>query len=207
MTGIPQPRGRRRRSPGNVQLSRDAWLDAASTSIAESGLDNVRILVLAEQLRVSRGSFYWHFQDHAEFIKSYLDRWKAKRLTDMAYWRPTPDDPEKELHRLIHVVLGGTPRHPNRLRIELAIRDYARRDKGAAEVLAEVDRARLSQVVPLLERIINEPAEALGLALFATVVGGQLLLAGPTIDAAELAHAVDRAVDLCVQGAKAERET
>ena len=38
------------------RLGRDDWLDAAFAAVVEGGFDNVRVLVLADRLGVTRGS-------------------------------------------------------------------------------------------------------------------------------------------------------
>ncbi|MEY2947838.1 MAG: HTH-type transcriptional regulator AcrR, partial [Pseudomonadota bacterium] len=62
------------------RLTRDDWLDEAFKAVVEAGFDNVKVLSLAEKLKVTRGSFYWHFTDHADLISSLLMRWKVSQL-------------------------------------------------------------------------------------------------------------------------------
>ncbi len=62
------------------RLTRDDWLDEAFNAVVEGGFDNVKVLSLAEKLKVTRGSFYWHFTDHADLINSLLMRWKVAQL-------------------------------------------------------------------------------------------------------------------------------
>ena len=61
--GTPTKTRKRSETP---RLSSDDWLDAAFRAVVEGGFDNVRVLVIAETLGVTRGSFYWHFTDHAD---------------------------------------------------------------------------------------------------------------------------------------------
>ena len=63
-----------------TRLSRDDWLDEAFKAVVDGGFDNVKVLSLAEKLKVTRGSFYWHFTDHADLIGSLLMRWKLAQL-------------------------------------------------------------------------------------------------------------------------------
>jgi AcrR family transcriptional regulator len=176
--------GRRQRAAEKEQLSRDAWLDAAGAAIAEGGFDNVRVLVLAKKLGVTRGSFYWHFKDHQDLIVSFLERWRERRLRDLVNWRPSGDDIESELRRILHLLLSETGRHVWRMRVELAVRDFARRDRFAAEVVADVDRARVEQNAQLLGKIAQDASGArdLALLLYVATIGAQLVVTGPTGD-------------------------
>lgn len=166
------------------QLSRDAWLDAAAVAIAEGGFDNVRVLLLAKKLGVTRGSFYWHFRDHQDLITSFLYRWRDRRLNDLNAWMPSRDDVESETRRILHRLLSEGTHNVQRMRVELAVRDFARKDALAARVVAEIDQARIAQNVELLERIAEDPrgADDLSLLLYVATMGAQLVMTGPIGD-------------------------
>ena len=66
---------------GRKFLTRDEWLAAAMELLRTRGIGGVRILPLAKQLGVSRGSFYWHFEDHDDLLRSMLDWWDHE-MTD-----------------------------------------------------------------------------------------------------------------------------
>ena len=44
--------------------------------LAEHGVESVRVEVLARDLGVSKGSFYWHFRDRGELLEKLLARWE-----------------------------------------------------------------------------------------------------------------------------------
>lgn len=160
------------------QLSRDAWLDAAATAVAEGGFDNVRVLTLAKRLGVTRGSFYWHFQDHAELVTSFLDRWRDRRLRELVHLQPIGKNLEMEVRRIVHMLLSEPARTTRRMRIELAVRDYARREQYAAKIVAEVDAARVAQTASLLQNVTGDAQKARDLALlfYVATIGAQVVL-------------------------------
>lgn len=162
------------------QLSRDAWLDAAGGAIAEGGFDDVRVLTLAKKLGVTRGSFYWHFNDHPELIVSFLDRWRDRRLSELAYLSESSDDKVTELRRIFHLVLSEPAWNTRQMRVELAVRDFARRDSYAAKIVAEVDGARVDHCTALLEKYMPDAEEArdLALLLYVATIGGRVVLTG-----------------------------
>ena len=59
-------------APEAARLSRDNWLDEAFKAVVAGGFENVKVLAIAEKLKVTRGSFYWHFSDHADLINSFM---------------------------------------------------------------------------------------------------------------------------------------
>ena len=40
--------------------------------LARHGIESVRVEVLARDLGVSKGSFYWHFRDRSELLEKLL---------------------------------------------------------------------------------------------------------------------------------------
>lgn len=175
----PTKRSRRRKAPEGEPLGPDAWLDAAAAAIAEGGFDDVRVLTLAARLGVTRGSFYWHFKDHSELVVRFLDRWRDRRLSEIAYLRENRGDSETELHRIFRLVLSEPARNTRQMRVELAVRDFARRDAYAAKIVAEVDRTRVGYCGFLLEKVVTDKqrAQDLALLLYVATIGGRVVLA------------------------------
>ena len=44
------------------KLTAQDWLDIAESELAKSGITAVRVEPLAKKLKVTKGSFYWHFR-------------------------------------------------------------------------------------------------------------------------------------------------
>ena len=59
-------------------LDRDDWLRAARLALLRGGLEAVRVAKLARDLRVTKGSFYWHFKDRDELLELLLREWEAE---------------------------------------------------------------------------------------------------------------------------------
>jgi AcrR family transcriptional regulator len=51
-------------APAARRFSREDWIASARKVLVESGVDDVKIDRLARKMKVTRGSFYWHFQHH-----------------------------------------------------------------------------------------------------------------------------------------------
>src|SRR6201993_14421 len=64
------------RVPKAGPLQRADWGRAAFARLAQDGIDAVRVEVLARDLHVSKGSFYWHFRDRDELAGAMLEQWE-----------------------------------------------------------------------------------------------------------------------------------
>ena len=63
----PQPR-----------LNREEWLEKAIEVLSREGSGKLRVQGLSEALGVSKGSFYWHFKDRAEFLRAIVEFWSER---------------------------------------------------------------------------------------------------------------------------------
>ncbi|MFO0232822.1 MAG: TetR/AcrR family transcriptional regulator [Burkholderiales bacterium] len=179
---------RRARAPAPAQrddaarLGRDDWLDAAHGAVVAGGFDAVRVLSLADALGITRGSFYWHFADHAELVSALIARWRARELeADRALEARASDDPVEDLLRLLDAALARGGRNLEAMRFELALRELGRQDRAVAAMLAEVDGVRMAVLTAKFERLVGDAAEARDLAalLYVAVAGAHQALARP----------------------------
>ncbi len=70
-------RGRpRQRDPR--ALRRQDWIDAARRMLVARGVERVRVEALARTLRITRGSFYWHFRSRKALLDSLLEDWRVR---------------------------------------------------------------------------------------------------------------------------------
>ena len=54
-------------------LTPQDWVQSAIVLLTDRGIDSVRVDVLAKILGVTRGSFYWHFKDRDDLLKSEME--------------------------------------------------------------------------------------------------------------------------------------
>ena len=125
-------------APGRTPRSR--WIDEGLRALAAGGPDAVRIEPLARAIGVTKGGFYWHFADRPALLEEMLDAWERVSV-DEAIARVDGEggDAEARLWRLF--TLAGS--HREVLAIDLAVRDWARRDLAVAERLRRVDNRRM----------------------------------------------------------------
>ena len=65
----------------NDRLTRSDWMDQGLRTLADHGPHALKVGAMAARLNVSRGSFYWHFRDIADFRAQLLQGWR-ERATD-----------------------------------------------------------------------------------------------------------------------------
>jgi len=178
MTAAPKPR-RRTDSP---RLTRDDWLDAAFSAVVDGGFDKVRVLVIADTLGVTRGSFYWHFTDHADLISALLARWRENEIaSDRRLHDESTPDPQADLERLLDAALAHAGTDLENMRFELALRGLGRREPAVALMLTEVDQARMALFEHKFERFTGNAKTAAELAtlFYLAIVGSYQALSRP----------------------------
>ncbi|HRE87182.1 MAG TPA: TetR/AcrR family transcriptional regulator, partial [Accumulibacter sp.] len=163
------------KSSARVTLDRNEWIEAAIDVLAEQGVQGMRIEVLAKNFGVTKGSFYWHFKDRQDLVDGVLQTWRDGRIRDID--KQTGASPGREREQLLHLIdVYGATRNRKGISIELAVREWARRDAQAAAIVEEVDSWRLQCTRQLFVRrgVSDEEAKSRSLLLYAYVFGQSL---------------------------------
>jgi AcrR family transcriptional regulator len=159
-----------------TRTPRTSWIDQGLQALAVGGPDAVRIEALAEALGVSKGGFYWHFDDRRALLEEMLDTWERVMVDDVIERvEAEPGDARAKLRRLF--ILGSSV--GDLMKIELAIRDWARRDKAVAKRLRRVDNRRMEYMRPLFRAFCpdEEEVEVRCLLAFSLFIGGHFIAA------------------------------
>src|SRR4051812_20346797 len=162
------------------------WLAAGFDALAEGGIDGVRVEVVAQRLGVTKGGFYRRYRDRRALLDAMLAAWVEGRIA--AIQRQAEVGGEAPADRLRGVVrLFSERQNVQGLAIELAMRQWARSDAGAASAVARVDEARLAVVAGLYEELGYSPeeAQARGVIIYAFLFGEGLLFLGLEASARE----------------------
>jgi AcrR family transcriptional regulator len=123
-----------------TRTPRTSWIQEGLRALGVGGPDAVRIEKLAQALGVTKGGFYWHFDDRPALLEEMLDAWE-RLVVDEVIDRVESEggDARAKLRRLSALASSGR----DLVKIELAIRDWARRDKAVAKRLKRVDNRRM----------------------------------------------------------------
>ena len=85
-----------RDSQSTRKLTRTDWLAAALAALLKAGPEGVHVEPLATSLGVTKGSFYWHFEDLQALLSSVIDHWATRMLGGVR----DPDDLSDEWKKL-----------------------------------------------------------------------------------------------------------
>ncbi len=142
---------------------RRAWIDQGLRALATGGPDAVRVEALAESLGVTKGGFYGHFADRPALLAEMLDTWELE-VTDKIIERVEQSDGDQDargtLRRLAVIVTEIDDDPTIGIAVELAIRDWARRDPEVATRVRRVDDRHLGYLRPLYRELCADPLEA-----------------------------------------------
>ena len=175
--------------PLRTTLDREAWVRCAIDTLADGGLAELRVEALAKRLKVTKGSFYWHFSGRQDFLLAVLQHWRDGRIHDIH--KQTRSVPGREHAQLLHVLdVYSAPRNRRGMMIELAIRDWALRDSDAHAVVAAVDAERLAcaQQLFMANGLSHDEAVSRSTLLYAYVFGFSLMI----LDEAQMPAAILR---------------
>jgi len=162
---------------------RAQWLNAGLEALRKGGVGAVRVERLAEDVGVTKGSFYHHFRDRGALLEEVLEYW-AREMTDAEFER-------------IQTLRGGlAPRlvalaedvlEKGMGRYDPAIRAWARQDRKVAAAVAQVDRRRVKALAGFFEEGGFSPAAARTRArTFYTFLLGEPQMRAPAREPGEL---------------------
>ncbi|BCJ47594.1 TetR family transcriptional regulator [Actinoplanes ianthinogenes] len=159
------------------RTSRDKWIEAGLDALAAGGPEAVRIEVLAQALGVTKGGFYGYFANRDVLLTEMLDRWE-REVTEAVIEQVERDggDGRTRLARLFTIV--GAAREPARSPLlDLAIRDWARRDETVAARLRRVDNRRMDYLRSLFATFCPDPddVEVRCLLTFSVRIGAHVV--------------------------------
>ena len=137
----------------------------------------MRIEPLAQALGVTRGGFYWHFADRRRAARRDARRVGARERRRGASTRVESDggDARTRLRRLSALAASSD----ELLRIDLAVRDWARREPAVAERLRRVDNRRMEYMRSLFGAFCpdDDDVEARCMVVYSLLIGSHFIAA------------------------------
>lgn len=157
-----------------VRTPRGAWIDAALRAVADGGPDAVRVEALASSLGVSKGGFYWHFKNRRALVDEMLDTWEKAVVEDVIERLESgPADPRAKLQQLFEMARSVD------FEVELALRDWSRRDDDVSERLQRIDNRRMEYLRSHFRQFCadEDDAEARSMLAFSLFIGSYFIAA------------------------------
>ena len=136
----------------------------------------MRVETLAKALGVTKGGFYWHFADRGALLNEMLDAFEQIGVDDVIERiEGEGGDARARLRRLFALSSGGGKAY----KIELAIRDWARRDKAVFRHLRRVDDRRMEYLRSLFRAFCpdEDDVEARSLLTFSLYIASPFIAA------------------------------
>jgi len=160
-----------------TRTPRSRWIEEGLRALAAGGPDAVRIEALAQALGVTKGGFYWHFDDRRALLDEMLDTWERASIDEVIERvEGEGGDARARLWRLFTLAssTGGL------VRIDLAVRDWARREPTVAERLGRVDNRRMEYLRSLFRAICSDEdeVEVRCMVAFSLWIANHLIAAG-----------------------------
>jgi len=137
-----------------TRTPREGWIDEGLRALAAGGPDAVRVEQLARDLGVTKGGFYWHFDDRGALLGEMLDAWERLLVDDVIdRLEARGGDARTKLRGLFGLASEEA------VGIDLAVRDWARRDRQVAQRLRRVDNRRMDYMRSLFGAICPDEDE------------------------------------------------
>jgi AcrR family transcriptional regulator len=126
------------------RLTKPDWIRHGLSVLAAEGAGALKVGPMADGLKVSRGSFYWHFRDIADFRAQLLQAWQEEAtdrvIRDLEARKDRPD----RLKQLMRRAFASSRR------LERAIRSWAAQDRAAAAAVSSVDTRQVAYIASML---------------------------------------------------------
>jgi AcrR family transcriptional regulator len=145
---------------GRQALSRTDWLAVARTELISGGIGAVKVKQLARRLRVTRGSFYWHFTSHADLLRELLKSWE-KVNTDPFERVLRGEGAQDGVRQFVAIIQLWADEKDYSPAFDTAVRDWARTSKEAALAVRRADERRIEVLRQIFLAIGFPEAEAL----------------------------------------------
>ncbi|MGH6855529.1 MAG: TetR/AcrR family transcriptional regulator [Aestuariivirga sp.] len=136
--------------PAGTRVSREDWLHTALDTLVSDGVENVKVLVLAQKLNVSRSSFYWFFKSRQDLLDQLLNHWRdtnTRVIAERAALRSASI--VQSTLNLFACWIDESLFDP---RLDFAVREWARRSGHVRRAVDQADDARVDAIKSMFVR-------------------------------------------------------
>ncbi|MFT7589667.1 MAG: AcrR family transcriptional regulator [Limisphaerales bacterium] len=126
-----------------ARLTKVDWLEKGLNVLSVKGYNNLRLEYLCEQLKVTRGSFYHHFEDIHDYIDKLMEFWEDNSNVIMDGVAKSGGAPLERLNRLQGSVFDISAR------LEVVVRAWATFNKTVLKYVRRIDKKRIAFISEL----------------------------------------------------------
>lgn len=155
-SGNEKPDRRKRGEKG--RLSKAEWISSARAALIRSGIDGVKVDLLARSLRVTRGSFYWHFGSRSELLVALMRAWSRDNTSPfLKVLEANGANPALQYRNYVEIWLRASEFDPA---YDSAVRDWARTSAAVTALVEKSDAARMNVLRRIFRSMGYGDAEA-----------------------------------------------
>jgi len=154
-----------------ARLTKEDWLKKGLQVLTTKGYTNLRLEYLCEQLEVTRGSFYHHFDDLNDYVDKMMAYWEDNSNHIMDNVAVAPGTPLERLSQLQRDVFNIPAR------LEVVLRAWATFNKTVLKYIRRIDKKRIGFISELYVEhgYSQESADTTAKIEYATYIGVQNL--------------------------------
>jgi len=132
-----------------TKVTREDWLAAALDTLIERGVEQVKVLTLAQRLQVSRSSFYWYFKGRQDLLDQLLQKSQANTANIVARAEAPAAGIVEGVLNIFDCWVDPALFDP---RLDFAIREWARRSRSIRKAVDREDATRVAALKSLFQR-------------------------------------------------------
>ena len=137
------------------RLTSEEWVRKGLEFVQQSGHPRLCIDKVAKWLGVTKGAFYYHFSDKAEYERALLDHYVATTIQNLSKELSLLSTPQMRLKELLKKQI-----EIDRTRLSMIFRAWGLENPSVAEALKKMDRLRLKHANYLFQDLGFPPREA-----------------------------------------------
>lgn len=127
------------------KLNTQDWIQAAFRALTAGGPEAIKAEAIARQLKVSKGSFYWHFSNVDALKTEMLEHWYQGATDDIiSGLESDANTPKDKLAQLVDITASDNSELYGGVSVEAAIRDWGKYSTQAGSMVKKVDQHRLA---------------------------------------------------------------
>lgn len=159
------------KSQNQTEQSPELWLSTAYDVLIESGIDAVKIMTLAKRSGLTRTGFYWHFKDLKALHFALIERWQHTNTANLVQRAHAPAQSITEA--MLQIFDCWFDQHLFDAALDLAIRNWARKDEHLKAQLAQADQQRRQAIKDMFLRhgYTQQQAEVRSMTVIYTQIG------------------------------------
>jgi AcrR family transcriptional regulator len=173
-------------------LTRAHWIDKAFDLLARQGAKAVRVDLLCKALGVTKGSFYWHFDDLAALKAAMIAQWRRAAARDLIETATETRLSPREL--IVSLFKDVQQRHANGGSLaETALRQWSSADPVVQKLVRDADNERLAFLTTQIRAagITGGAARSRAAFLYAALIGMEQLAGEPALTPADMEGVID----------------